>query len=80
MWKLSANSNNKKNIRVNSRIFSLSFPSEKVIKAVICFDRNSLATFFQFFTDISIDCHRYKDTHAIDCAGNIVKYVNKAKR
>ena len=80
MWKLSANTNNKKNTRVNIRIFSLSSPSEKVIKAVICFDRNSLATFFWFFTDISIDCDRYKDTDAIDCTGNIVKYVNKAKR
>ena len=56
MWIPLANSNNKKSIRVNFRIFSLSFLSDKVIKAIICCDRHSLAKFFQFFTDVSVDC------------------------
>ena len=71
---------------VNFRIFSLSFLSDKVIKAIICCDRHSLAKFFQFFTDVSVDCDylihikdTYKDTRASNCELNIEKYANMAK-
>ena len=36
--------------------FLLRFVSVKVIKAIICFDRNSLARFFRFYADVSIVC------------------------
>ena len=55
VWIPFVNTNNKKSIRVNFRIFSLSFLSDKVIKAIFCFYRNSLGKVFRFFTDNSID-------------------------